>query len=90
MVENPKVGMQCWIITDLWETVCPIPVEIIAEDAEGGVFLCRWKITEEYHEDYEEIWPEWMFATDKAAWEQIRIERRLEECREKQEKKRFI
>ncbi len=44
MVENPKVGMECWIITDLWEAVCPIPVTVIAEDREGGVFLCRWPV----------------------------------------------
>ena len=46
LIENPKVGMQGWIITDLWETMCAVPVTISAEDAERGVFVCRWQITE--------------------------------------------
>lgn len=79
MIENPKVGMQGWIITDLWETMCAVPVTIIAEDAERGVFVCRWQITEDYFEDYEEIWPEWLYATEEEALRKFRGKRRLEE-----------
>lgn len=31
MIENPKVGMQGWIITDLWETMCAVPVTMEEE-----------------------------------------------------------
>lgn len=75
MIENPKVGMQGWIITDLWETMCAVPVTIIAEAAERGVFVCRWQITEDYFEDYEEIWPEWLYATEEEALQKIQREK---------------
>lgn len=47
----------------------------IAEDAERGVFVCRWQITEDYFEDYEEIWPEWLYATEEEALQKIRREK---------------
>jgi len=72
MLKNPKVGMQCWIITDLWETFCAVPVTIIAENPESGEFVCRWQITEEYSEDYEGRTPEDLYETERAAREAIK------------------
>lgn len=44
MIENPKVGMQGWIITDLWETMCAVPVTIIAAATGKRVFMfAAWK-----------------------------------------------
>lgn len=90
MLEHPRIGAQCWIITDIWETLCPVPVVIVKKGRARGSFVCRWKITEEYHEDYEAIWPELMFATEQEACEQIKEDRRMQECREKKARKPFI
>ena len=89
MIEAPKVGVQCWIITDFWEELYPLPVTIIAEKTKG-IYLCRWHMNEECGEIYEDIEPREMFATEQAARDQIKLERRLQECREKQTKKPFI
>lgn len=83
MIQNPKTGVQCWIVVDIWETVCPVPVTIIGEDEEGGVYLCRWQITEEYYEDYKEVSPEHLYETDRDAWQAIRTERRIEDARKR-------
>lgn len=72
MLKNPKVGVQCWIITDIWETLCAVPVTIIAENPESGEFVCRWQITEEYSEDYEGRTPEDLYETEQAAREEIK------------------
>lgn len=81
MIENPKVGMECWIVTDFWEEFYPLPVTIVAEK-ENGVFLCRWHITEECGEVYEDVEAHELFKTEQEAREQIKHERRLRECRE--------
>lgn len=41
MIEKPEVGMQCWIITDIWERFCAIPVTLVAENTDYGAFLAR-------------------------------------------------
>ena len=58
MIDNPQIGRQCWIITDIWETLCAVPVEIVAVEPDGGGIVCRWHITEEYSEDYDGLKPE--------------------------------
>lgn len=67
MIENPQIGRQCWIITDIWETLCAVPVEIVAVEPAGGGIVCRWHITEEYSEDYDGLKPEDLFSTEAAA-----------------------
>ena len=42
MIDNPQIGRQCWIITDIWETLCAVPVEIVAVEPDGGGIVCRW------------------------------------------------
>lgn len=78
MIEKPKVGMQCWIIADIWELLCPIPVTIFAEDGAGGVFAGRWELGDGFSEDYEGLWPEELYATEREAVEAIRAKRRIE------------
>ena len=67
MIENPQIGGQGWIITDIWETLCAVPVEIVAVEPDGGGIVCRWHITEEYSEDYDGLKPEELFSTEAAA-----------------------
>jgi len=81
MIEKATVGLQCWIITDLWETLCAVPVTVISGNVESGEFVCRWQITEEYSEDYEGREPKDMYATEQEAKREISAQRRLEQCR---------
>lgn len=75
MIEKPEVGMQCFIIVDLWEVFCPVPVTIIAEEEDGGPFVARWQITEEYFEDYDGTEPHNMFLTEAEAVAEIEAEK---------------
>ncbi len=72
MVKNPKANMQCWIVTDIWETLCAVPVVIVAVGADGGGIVCRWQITEDYSEDYDGLTPEDLYATKEEARAAIR------------------
>ena len=72
MIENPQIGGQGWIITDIWETLCAVPVEIVAVEPDGGGIVCRWQITEDYSEDYDGLTPEALYATEEAARAAIR------------------
>ena len=81
MIENPKIGMECWIVTDVWEEFFAIPVTLIAKN-ENGIFLRRWHVNEEIGAICEELEPHEMFSTEQAAREKIKLERRLQECRE--------
>lgn len=72
MIEKPQAGAQCWIITDIWETLCAVPVEIVDMGAGGGGIVCRWQITEDYSEDYSGLTPEDLYTTEEAARAAIR------------------
>lgn len=60
MVLFPKTGGNYWIITDIYERFCAIPVTLIEkgglfdyENGAKGFFLVRWQISDEYAEDYD-------------------------------------
>lgn len=78
MIERPKVGMQCFIVTDFWEVLCPIPVTLFAEDDAGGVFAGRWELGDGFSEDYEGLKPEELYTTEREAVEAIKAKRRIE------------
>lgn len=79
MIAKPKVGMQCWIVTDIWEVLCPIPVTLFAEDGTGGAFAGRWELGDGFSEDYKDLKPEELYATEREAVEAIRERRRIED-----------
>lgn len=78
MIEKPEVGMRCYIITDFWEVLCPIPVTLFAGDGAGGAFAGRWELGDGFSEDYEGLKPEELYATEWEAMEAIRARRRIE------------
>lgn len=78
MILKPEVGMQCWIIADFWEMLCPVPVTLFAEDDTGGAFAGRWELGDGFSEDYEGLKPEELYATEREAAEAIRARRGIE------------
>lgn len=83
MIRNPETGMQCWIVVDIWETLCPAPVTIVEKSKEADAFLCCWMIAENHCEYYEEVWPENLYETEREAWQAIRTERRIENAQKR-------
>lgn len=77
MIKNPKIGLRCFLIIDIWEVLVPAPVTIIAED-ENGFFVARWDIGEGHFDDYDGIEPEDLFTTEAEAVEVIKAKRGLE------------
>lgn len=60
MVLFPRKNKEYWIVTDLWETFCAIPVTLISKgglfdygNGAKGLFIVRWYISEEYTEEYD-------------------------------------
>lgn len=52
MVLFPRKNKEYWIVTDLWETFCAIPVTLIRKgglfdygNGAKGLFIVRWQIT---------------------------------------------
>ena len=72
MVDNPQIGGQCWIVTDIWETLCAVPVVIVDARPPAGGITCRWRITEDCSEDYDGLKPEDLYDTQEAARAAIR------------------
>lgn len=60
MVLFPKTGGNYWIVTDIYERFCAIPVTLMEKgglfdygNGAKGLFLVRWQISDEYAEDYD-------------------------------------
>lgn len=79
MVEKPEIGGKYWIVTDIWERFCAVPVTIVAVNEEHGAFLGRWDMESEEIERFEGLLPNELYATEREAWDAIKEQRRLEE-----------
>lgn len=73
MVLFPKKGGSYWIVTDIYETFCAIPVTLTGKgglfdygNGAKGLFLVRWQISEEYAEEYDASRRE-LFSSYRAA-----------------------
>ncbi|WP_277669039.1 hypothetical protein [Caproiciproducens galactitolivorans] len=83
MIKNPQIGAACWIVIDIWETICPAPV-IITEEAEGK-YAVRWQISEEYSEVYDGLSNKDLFASERDAWKSIKNRKEKNQCRKRKE-----
>ena len=73
MILFPKKGKEYWIVTDIYETFCAIPVTVIGKgglfdygNGAKGLFIVRWQISEEYTEEYD-VTRKALFKSQKAA-----------------------
>lgn len=80
MVLFPKVGGNYWIVTDIYEQFCAIPVTLAGKgglfdygNGAKGLFLVRWKLSEEYTEEYDATRRE-LFRSHRAA---VRVAKKL-------------
>lgn len=83
MIENPQIGAACWIVIDIWETLCPAHV-VITGEAEGK-FTVHWQISEEYAEDYNGLINKDLFASERDAWKSIKNRKEKNQCRKRKE-----
>lgn len=73
MVLFPRIGKLYWIVTDLYETFCAVPVTLerkggLFDYGNGGkgLFVGRWDLTPEYQEYYDASRRE-LFSTEAKA-----------------------
>lgn len=72
MIDNPQIGGKCWIVTDIWETLCAVPVMIVDLGEAGHGIVCRWQVAECHSEYYGDLKPEDLYSTQEAARAAIR------------------
>lgn len=78
MVEKPEIGGKYWIVTDIWERFCPVPVTIVAANEEHEAFLARWDIGKSgYFEQYEGVLQNELYEMEASAAEECRARNAL-------------
>lgn len=68
-IKKPDSGKIYWFITDIWETLAPVPVTVTQDN--DGLLTVKWQVTEDYAEEYEEIDRSQLYASEAEAWRAI-------------------
>lgn len=69
MIDNPVIGQECFILVDIWETLCPASVKIISINRRTGSIAAKWEITDNFVEIYKNLRNDDLFESEEEARE---------------------